>query len=388
MTSIPPYRIKRAAAARRGARGRAGAGDQRPGVRLRGRQRPAGRRLGDQDVPQRDDQGPGGDGDRELHHRTPLWRGGRGDRVAARDVPRHRLGEAGGVLLPAGHRARPPAQRGSAGGRRDGTRRRSRALVGERHRRAPGLRRRSRRRRRLRSEGHRRPSRAAPTGASKRTASCAPLGAARPSERPSRTIHGIPETPGWLDWHAEPLEAALPGAGRRGRCALPCLRPRRRVPVRRRAQVHAVRRLEGAAVRAARPPRLRPQRRRPGHLPWRRQPRDGRRAARTAMARRAASPRCAAASPTPNCRRCTTPACAACASTSSSASSTSRPRTSCSRSPGASRPGAGTWSSISRPSTCRSCGTSSPRCRRRSSSITWAGPTCPSRSTGPSSRSS
>ena len=53
-----------------------------------------------------------------------------------------------------------------------------------------------------------------------------------------------------------------------------------RIPLRARAQVHAVRRQQGAAVRAARPPRLRPQRHRAGDLPRRRQPRAGRRPAR------------------------------------------------------------------------------------------------------------
>jgi hypothetical protein len=53
---------------------------------------------------------------------------------------------------------------------------------------------------------------------------------------------------------------------------------------------------------------------------------------------RAAWPPCGAASPTPNCRTCTRPACAACASTSSSAWSTSPRATSCWRSPRASQP--------------------------------------------------
>ena len=45
-----------------------------------------------------------------------------------------------------------------------------------------------------------------------------------------------------------------------------------------------------------------------------------------------------------------------------------------------------TSSSISRPSTCPSCGISLPPCRRPSSSTTWDGPTSPSRSTARSSR--
>ena len=68
-----------------------------------------------------------------------------------------------------------------------------------------------------------------------------------------------------------------PGRGRR---PLPRVRPRRRLPVRAGAEVHAGRRGQGAAVRAARLPRLRPQRHRPGDLPRRRQQRPGRRAAR------------------------------------------------------------------------------------------------------------
>ena len=46
-----------------------------------------------------------------------LRRRGRGARVAARNLPRHRLGEAGRLLLPARHRARPPPRRGGARGR-------------------------------------------------------------------------------------------------------------------------------------------------------------------------------------------------------------------------------------------------------------------------------
>jgi hypothetical protein len=38
-------------------------------------------------VPQRDDQGPGGDGHRELHHGAPLRRGRRADRLAAETFP-------------------------------------------------------------------------------------------------------------------------------------------------------------------------------------------------------------------------------------------------------------------------------------------------------------
>jgi hypothetical protein len=52
------------------------------------------------------------------------------------------------------------------------------------------------------------------------------------------------------------------------------------------------------------------------------------------------------------------------------------------------RPWAGTSSSTSRRWTCPSCGTSSPRCRPRWWSTTWAAPTSASRSTAPSSRCS
>ena len=109
------------------------------------------------------------------------------------------------------------------------------------------------------------------------------------------------KTPGWLDWYAGPSKPAVQGAGRRGRRALPCVRPGRRIPVRAGAQIHALRRVEAAALRAARPSRLRPQRRRAGHLPRRRQPRDGRCAASIPAARRAASPPSSAASAMPSC---------------------------------------------------------------------------------------
>ena len=69
------------------------------------------------------------------------------------------------------------------------------------------------------------------------------------------------KTPGWLDWCARPEQAAVQAAARRGGRALPRVRPRRRVSLRARAQVHALRREQGAALRAARPPRLRAQRR-------------------------------------------------------------------------------------------------------------------------------
>ena len=57
--------------------------------------------------------------DRELHHGARLRRRGRGAGVAEGDLSRHRLGEAGRLLLPARHRARPPPQRRGARGGRD-----------------------------------------------------------------------------------------------------------------------------------------------------------------------------------------------------------------------------------------------------------------------------
>ena len=78
MTSVPPYRIK--VPLLLGGPGRRGiaAAAQRPRLRGEGVERAAGRRVGHQDVPQRDDQGPRGDGDRSLHHRAPLRRRRRG----------------------------------------------------------------------------------------------------------------------------------------------------------------------------------------------------------------------------------------------------------------------------------------------------------------------
>ena len=103
----------------------------------------------------------------------------------------------------------------------------------------------------------------------------------------SKPVTGRSEDPRLARLVRRSVEAALQGAGRRGRRALPRVRPGRRISVRAGAQVHAVRRLAGAALRAARPPRLRPQRDRAGDLPRRRQPRDGRCAACIPAARRA-----------------------------------------------------------------------------------------------------
>ena len=148
--------------------------------------------------------------------------------------------------------------------------------------------------------------------------------------------------------------------------------PGARVPLRARAQIHALRRQQGAIVRAARPSRLCSQRHRAGDLPRRRQQRHGRCAAcergqgarrRDRQARRDRRGIEAAAT-----RR----ACAACGSISSSGWSTSRRRTSSRKSPSASSSTAGISSSISRRRIWRSLRISSPRCRRPSSSTIWA----------------
>ena len=195
---------------------------------------------------------------------------------------------------------------------------------------------------------------------------------ARRTRRPMPTFE---KTPGWLDWYSRPQQAAVHAAARRGRRALPRVRPRRRVSVRARAQVHALRREQGAALRAARPPRLRAQRDRAGHLPRRRQPRDGRRAAAPSGRARGVATVRRERHRRASCASCTRPACAACASTSSGAWSTSRPATSWWRSPGASAARLARRRLLRGARTCPSCGTSSPRCRPRSSSTTWAGPT-------------
>ena len=85
------------------------------------------------------------------------------------------------------------------------------------------------------------------------------------------------KTKGWLDWYDGPSKPRFPRAAGQRRRALPCVRAGRRVSLRARAQIHALRREQGAIVRAARSPRLRAQRRRAGDLPRRRQQRDGRR---------------------------------------------------------------------------------------------------------------
>ena len=104
----------------------------------------------------------------------------------------------------------------------------------------------------------------------------------------------------WLPFHPEPVEADVHAAAWRGRRALPRVRSGRRVPLRAGAQVHAVRRRQGAAVRDPRLPRLVAQRHRPGHLSRRRQPGDGRCAATQRTGSRAASPPSSPTSPMTN----------------------------------------------------------------------------------------
>jgi hypothetical protein len=93
MTIVPPYRIKVPLLLGGPGCRRAGCRCSTPTASRPSSPATAGRGQRHQDVPQRDDQGPGGDGHRKLHHRAPLRRGGRGDRVAARDLSRHRLGK-------------------------------------------------------------------------------------------------------------------------------------------------------------------------------------------------------------------------------------------------------------------------------------------------------
>ncbi len=114
----------------------------------------------------------------------------------------------------------------------------------------------------------------------------------------------------------EPAQAELQAAGGRGRRALPRVRAGRRVPVRARAQVHAVRRAQGKAVRAARLPGLRQERHRAGELPRPRQHGAGRRArgvGRQSQGRRGRALR--HQRPTSS-KSSTRPACARCGSTS------------------------------------------------------------------------
>ena len=172
MTSVPPHRLRvplllggpdahDLEAPRRGA-----------GLRGARRQRSARRRLGDQDVPQRDDQGPRGDGRRELHRGAPLRRRGRGDRLAEGNVSGHRLGDA---RRPTSSSAR--SSTGAVAPRRCARRRETMREAGldamERggHRRATGLAGRSRASRACSVTATTTASRAAPTGEPRPTAS-------------------------------------------------------------------------------------------------------------------------------------------------------------------------------------------------------------------------
>ena len=82
------------------------------------------------------------------------------------------------------------------------------------------------------------------------------LAAARPQAL-NGTTRTDPMDPDYLPFHPDPVAAAVRRAEGRGGCALPRVRSRGGLSVREGAQVHAVRRAEGKAVRAARLPRLR-----------------------------------------------------------------------------------------------------------------------------------
>ena len=96
----------------------------------------AWRRVGDQDVPQRDRQGHGGHRHRELPVSAPLRRRAAGAGVAGRDLSGPRLGK-GGTTSSSGSRARQAPRRGNARGRGDGSRGGPRAgdggAIAERH---------------------------------------------------------------------------------------------------------------------------------------------------------------------------------------------------------------------------------------------------------------
>jgi hypothetical protein len=125
-----------------------------PRLRRQGGQRAPGRGQRHQDVPQRDDQGPGGDGHRELHHRAPLRRGRRGDRVAAETFPGIDWEKQGAYffqrVIEHGRRRSEEVREVAETVREAGLTPWSR----QRHRRAPGLGGRPRRRRAVRHQGH------------------------------------------------------------------------------------------------------------------------------------------------------------------------------------------------------------------------------------------
>ena len=99
--------------------------------------RDARRRLGDQDVPQRHDQGHGGDRHRELPRRAAVRRRGRGARIAGRDLSRTSTGRRTAAISSPRRPARPAPRGGDARSGGDGPRGRARAVHGERDRRPP-----------------------------------------------------------------------------------------------------------------------------------------------------------------------------------------------------------------------------------------------------------
>ena len=200
MTAVPPYRIKvplllggpHAAECCRA---------QTLGFRRQGGERAARRRQRHQDVPQRDHQGPGGDGDRELHGRPALRRRGATCSRRCAKPSRHRLGEPGRLLLRAGRSPtagdapRRCARRPSPCARPDSS---------------PGAR---PVRPSARPGWPTSPTRGcSATRAASDSSAAARTGApGRPDPRPSQDHEGDPDvaatfekTPGWLDWCARP----------------------------------------------------------------------------------------------------------------------------------------------------------------------------------------
>ena len=170
------------------------------------------------------------------------------------------------------------------------------AVVGARHRRTPGLGRRSRRRgpvRRKRHEGicpqrrlaHR--SRTASSGDidSRRQASNEELN--EPSS--TRTTCSKKHPAGSTGMPARQSPASNCRTARWTRIAM-CSAPATEFPFAAGAQIYALRRLEGSALCVARSSRFLAQCDRAGDLPWRRQFRRGRCAAMPRTAKRAASP--------------------------------------------------------------------------------------------------